>query len=239
MFDDTRVGMAGSVFVDVTAPAVTATRLDTALDPPRAVTSRGHYERFIKPVIDRAGAAVLLVVFLPVMFIVAAVVRISLGRGVIFKQQRIGRNGSRFCVYKFRTMHPDARRAQLPIDGPDRRVSHKSRNDPRLTPVGRSLRGWSLDELPQLWNVLRAEMSLVGPRPEIPAVVERYQPWQNTRHLVKPGLTGYWQVRARGDGRLMHECADLDIAYVKSIGFVTDLKILALTIPALLIRRGF
>jgi lipopolysaccharide/colanic/teichoic acid biosynthesis glycosyltransferase len=97
--------------------------------------------------------------------------------------------------------------------------------------VGRILRRFSLDELPQLWNVLRGDMSLVGPRPELPVVVDRYHQWQHLRHLVKPGITGLWQVSERGDVE-MHECVETDIEYVRRLSLFTDLSIIARTIPA-------
>jgi lipopolysaccharide/colanic/teichoic acid biosynthesis glycosyltransferase len=200
--------------------------------------SRSRYERFVKPPMDRAGAAALGILLFPVITTVAIAVAISLGWPLIFRQTRVGQNGALFTVYKFRTMRFDLRRSKCAFEGPDRRVRHKHPDDPRLTRVGRLLRSSSLDELPQLWNVLRGEMSLVGPRPELPAVVERYVPWQHARHCVKPGLTGLWQVRARGDGRVMHECTDLDLEYVESIGFLTDVKILLLTAPAIIAGRG-
>jgi lipopolysaccharide/colanic/teichoic acid biosynthesis glycosyltransferase len=124
----------------------------------------------------------------------------------------------------------------VPIDGPERRLTHKHPNDPRLTGVGRFLRTWSLDEIPQLWNVCLGHMSLVGPRPEMIAVVKRYDPWQHNRHIVKPGITGLWQVSARGDGP-MEAFTHLDLEYIDRLGFVTDLKILLLTIPVACGRR--
>ena len=157
------------------------------------------YVRLWKPCLDRLAAVFLLLVTAPVLALVALVVRVRLGPGVIFRQQRVGRHGVSFDVLKFRTMLPDRRRADVPISFPDRRCTHKSGADPRHTPVGRFLRRWSLDELPQLVNVARGQMSLIGPRPELASVVARYQPWQHERHDVKPGLTGLWQVTARGD----------------------------------------
>lgn len=197
---------------------------------------RTVYVRFVKPCIDRVGGAVLALVLAPLTAVVALAVRCSLGPGVIFKQRRVGRGGEPFDVYKFRTMAHDRRRRQQPI-ADDRRRVHKSDEDPRHTGVGRVLRKWSLDELPQLWNVLRGEMSLVGPRPELVEVVERYEPWQHRRHAVKPGLTGLWQVSRRGDG-MMYLHTDVDLEYVDSVGFLTDLGILLRTIPATLSRRG-
>ena len=204
-------------------------------EEPRRVTG---YERFVKPMIDRTVGTVLLLAVLPTLLLVALAVRALLGRSVIFKQRRVGRGGRPFTMYKFRTMHADRRGARLP-HAPDRRVTHKHPRDPRLTPLGRFLRKWSLDELPQLWNVARGDMSLIGPRPELMDIVDRYESWQHERHAVKPGLTGLWQVLARGDGP-MHENTHLDLAYVRRVRFTTDCKILLHTIPALLGRRtGF
>ena len=176
-----------------------------------------RYERFVKPVMDRAVGTVLLLAVLPTL---------------------LGRGGRVFTMYKFRTMHPDRRMARLRV-APERRLTHKHPQDPRLTALGRFLRKWSLDELPQLWNVARGDMSLIGPRPELVDIVDRYESWQHERHAVKPGLTGLWQVLARGDGP-MHENTHLDLAYVRQVRFTTDCKILLHTIPALLGRRtGF
>ncbi len=166
----------------------------------------------------------------------AVAVRVSLGAPVFFRQPRVGRNDRVFDVYKFRTMGQDRRRDQAPVPE-DRRQTHKSEADPRHTGVGRFLRKWSLDELPQLWNVVRGDMSLVGPRPELVQIVSRYEPWQDQRHYVKPGLTGLWQVSSRGEG-MMHLHTDIDIEYIETMGPITDLKILALTLPATLKRRG-
>jgi lipopolysaccharide/colanic/teichoic acid biosynthesis glycosyltransferase len=165
---------------------------------------------------------------------------LGIGRPIIFRQVRVGRSGRLFTVYKFRTMMGDRRSQNLATEDVDRRVSHKREDDPRLTPLGRVLRRWSADELPQLWNVIRGDMSLVGPRPELPSIVSRFAPWQHERHAVKPGLTGYWQVYARGNGQMMHERTELDIDYVRDIGLRTDLKILLLTIPAIIgLRKGY
>jgi lipopolysaccharide/colanic/teichoic acid biosynthesis glycosyltransferase len=202
--------------------------------------ARGGYPAVIKPVIDRVGATLLLLIAVPILLLIAVFVALRIGRPIIFRQVRVGQHGTRFTVYKFRTMTGDRRCQELGIVGDDRRLSHKREDDPRLTPLGRTLRRWSLDELPQLWNVVRGEMSLVGPRPELPSIVSRFAPWQHERHAVKPGMTGYWQVYARGDGRVMHERTDLDIAYVRDIGLLTDLKILLLTIPAVTgLKRGY
>lgn len=195
------------------------------------------YVRLWKPCLDRLAAVLLLLVTAPFLALIALVIRMNLGPGVIFRQQRIGRHGVAFDVLKFRTMLPDRRRADVPISFPDRRRTHKSGADPRHTPVGRFLRRWSLDELPQLFNVARGQMSLIGPRPELASVVARYQPWQHERHDVKPGLTGLWQVTARGDGP-MELRTDLDIEYTRRICFTLDVRILAATATAFVTKRG-
>jgi lipopolysaccharide/colanic/teichoic acid biosynthesis glycosyltransferase len=194
------------------------------------------YARIGKPVLDRTVAALLLVLLLPVLLVVAVSVLVSIGRPVLFRQRRVGRDGRVFSVWKFRTMRPDRRAQRAPVTE-DRRQTHKSERDPRHTGVGRRLRKWSLDELPQVWNVLRGDMSLVGPRPELVEVVEHYAPWQRQRHLVRPGITGLWQVSKRGEG-LMHLYTDVDLEYVATMTFRRDLAILVRTIPAALSRRG-
>lgn len=199
----------------------------------------GHYAEDVKPIVDRVAAALLLIPSAPIMLVIAILVAMRIGRPIIFRQVRVGQHGRLFTVYKFRTMTSDRRSQELSPEE-ERRVSHKREDDPRLTPLGRTLRRWSLDELPQIWNVARGDMSIVGPRPELPSIVSHFAPWQHERHAVKPGLTGNWQVYARGDGQAMHERTDLDIAYVRTIGPRTDLKILLLTIPAVIgLRKGF
>lgn len=219
------------------------------------VRSPGAYERWVKPALDRLLAGLGLLVLAPVMLLVAAAVLCTLGRPVILRQERVGQHGRVFRVHKFRTMHHSRR---LPRDrrcsavGPgaspaerraaaDRRVVHKHPDDPRLVPLGRFLRRWSLDELPQFLDVLRGDMSLVGPRPELVTIVARYEPWQHRRHVVRPGITGPWQVGDRGGGgRQMHESTDIDLQYVNRVSFGQDLKLLLLTVPAALGRhRGF
>ncbi len=189
------------------------------------------YVQVVKPAIDFIGGLSLTIVTLPICLIVAFLVYRDLGNPIILKQQRVGRGGRVFNVYKFRSMEPDRRAGPPDFVGADRRVSHKDANDPRLTDLGRFMRRWSLDELPQLWNVVLGDMSLVGPRPEMVQIVEQYEPWQHQRHVVKPGVTGLWQVSARGD-LPMHEATDIDIDYVDSISFAKDLEILLRTIPA-------
>lgn len=198
----------------------------------------GLYARFFKRALDVVLSTALLVLVMPVLVVAAAAVRLSLGSGVIFCQQRIGRDGDMFTLWKFRTMRADRRKAQRALVGDDRRRRHKHPDDPRLTRVGRLLRKTSLDELPQLLNVLVGDMSLVGPRPELPAIVASYAPWQQTRHVVRPGITCFWQVSARGEIDLHHATA-LDLDYIRQVSFKTDMVLLARTLPAVLRVRGF
>lgn len=241
-----QVGAPGSRWegvADATHPIETATRTRTrrlfVAPDPTSVTRPvgGLYVDVVKPAFDRLVAAALLVLASPVLALTAIALRATLGRGIIYRQQRVGRDGVPFTVLKFRTMQADRRQQRVTVEV-DRRVTHKSANDPRHTRLGRMIRAAGIDELPQLVNVVRGEMSIIGPRPELPAVVDRYQPWEHARHAVKPGITGLWQIRERGRGAQMHECVDIDLEYVDSIGFWTDLRILLATPYHLLLCRG-
>ena len=175
----------------------------------------------------------------PVLIVVAIAVKLDSPGPVLFRQKRVARHGVPFDIYKFRTMSLDAEErlkdllARNEASGP----LFKIRNDPRVTRVGRILRRWSLDELPQLLNVLRGEMSLVGPRPALPREVELWPPELHQRLRVKPGITGMWQVCGRRHEQL-DEYTRLDLYYVDNWSFLADLAILARTIPAVLSRRG-
>ena len=191
---------------------------------------------------DRTVATVALVALSPLLLVIAVLVRIRLGAPVLFRQTRVGLDGQPFEMLKFRTMLPDRRAnhpaARAPL-GDDRRETHKSMNDPRHTPLGRLLRAYRLDELPQLVHVCRGEMSLVGPRPEVASVVERYEPWQHRRHAVRPGLTGLWQISdAAVNPQDMHLHTDIDIEYVETCSWRTDARILLTTVPSMLATKG-
>jgi lipopolysaccharide/colanic/teichoic acid biosynthesis glycosyltransferase len=175
-----------------------------------------------------------------VLLAVAAAVRASGPGPVIFRQQRVGRHGERFVMLKFRSMCADAPtlRARLEAVNDHRAgVLFKMRSDPRVTGVGRVLRRLSLDELPQLVNVLRGEMSLVGPRPALPSEVERYEPDVLRRLLVKPGLTGLWQVSGRSDLDWA-ETVRLDLGYVENWSLALDARILLHTVRAVVRGTG-
>lgn len=198
----------------------------------------GWYPEVVKPVLDRLAGALLLLVSLPLIVIAALLVRLRMGSPVLYVQMRVGQGGDLFRLYKLRTMTPDRRKRQTHFLGPERRRTHKSKEDPRVLPLGRFLRSWRLDELPQFWNVLKGEMSLVGPRPELPEIVASYEDWQHMRHRVKPGITGIWQISS-SNGKPMHECTDLDIEYAANVTLMHDLSILLRTPLAMLTRKGY
>ena len=214
----------------VPAPALSVVDVDA---PVRVVRPRrGPWLSFAKSAFDRTVAGGALLVLAVPMAGIAAVVAVTLGHPVLFRQRRVGLDGEVFEVLKFRTMRPDRRARALDVIH-DRRLTHKTPSDPRHTRVGRFLRRYSLDELPQLINVVRGEMSIVGPRPELESVVATYPPGLEQRHQLKPGLTGLWQVSARGDGP-MHENGEWDLDYVERASFRTDVAILVRTPKALL-----
>jgi lipopolysaccharide/colanic/teichoic acid biosynthesis glycosyltransferase len=199
---------------------------------------RGVYLRWVKPALDYAGGIMGVVLAAPVLIAVAAVVWLTMGSPILLRQQRMGRFNVPFTLFKFRTMEPDRRNGQVPYVGTNRRITHKSADDPRITAVGRWLRATRLDELPQIFNVLTGDLSLVGPRPELVSVVQHeYKPWQHRRHAVKPGITGLWQISDRGDQRL-HECTEMELAYLSEISLLTDLRIIAATVPAMARKSG-
>jgi lipopolysaccharide/colanic/teichoic acid biosynthesis glycosyltransferase len=192
---------------------------------PAETISRGPYALWLKPTADRLGAAVLLVLLAPLLAVVALAVRVVLGPGVIYRQTRVGLNGMPFTIYKFRTMRPGEAGA-------------KEADDPRHTPLGRVLRRYSLDELPQLWNVWRGDMSLVGPRPEQVHIVAALDLWSHPRHRVRPGLTGRWQVSPHRAEPLQNHLEE-DIPYVERITLLGDLRIVAQTVAAVSNRSGW
>lgn len=186
--------------------------------------------RIAKRALDILVSATGLVLLAPVFLIIAVLIRLDSPGPAFFIQERVGYRGRLFRMIKFRTMVDGA--------GVRRDGIHKRRDDGRITRVGRFLRKTSLDELPQLINVLLGQMSLVGPRPELPEIVhDRYQPWQFQRFLVPQGITGWWQVTGRGD-KLLCEHTEDDLYYIEHASFWTDLKILAMTAQAVVRREG-
>ncbi|MGI8856229.1 MAG: sugar transferase [Thermomicrobiales bacterium] len=195
------------------------------------------YGFIFKRWLDILIASLAIVILAPLLLLVSLIIWVDTRGSVIYRQRRIGRYGQSFTVYKFRTMIPDRRQTEGSYAGPERRRAHKTASDPRVIRTGRFLRRTSIDELPQLLNVLRGEMSLVGPRPELPEIVGAYEQWQHQRHLVLPGLTGWWQTHGRSD-LMMHEYTELDIYYVQHMSFTLDVKILFGTLRALTYKSG-
>lgn len=215
----------------------------------------GAWQRTLKRTVDVALGTAALVLSLPLWLTVAALIKLTTKGRVLFRQERIGQNGRPFVMYKFRSMAPtgterpratshvgttrrvaptmdrDARVHQQPVAAGD------ADEEGRVTPIGRFLRKYSLDELPQLLNVLKGEMSLVGPRPELPRLVARYEPWQRKRLEAKPGMTGLWQILGRKDLPLT-ENIHYDFYYIRNQSLLFDLAILLRTIPVVLSGRG-
>ena len=187
-----------------------------------------------KRAFDLVVGGTALVLLTPLLGVVALVIRVADGGPVIFRQTRVGLAGRPFQLIKFRTMERDAEdrldelMARNEISGPAFKVT----DDPRLTRTGRVLRAASIDELPQLWNVLCDDMSLVGPRPPLPREVDAYDPWHRRRLAVKPGITGLWQVHAR-EGQDFDQRVELDLEYIERRSMRLDLEILVRTIPAM------
>ena len=190
---------------------------------------------------DIVFSSIALVVLSPVMLLVALAVYIDDPKGSpIFSQIRCGRNGKPFKFYKFRSMCVDAEAkldqllAQNEMDGP----AFKIKDDPRITRVGKFIRKTSLDELPQLFNILKGDMSIVGPRPPLPREVEQYDAYQRQRLYVTPGLTCYWQIQPHRNDLTFDEWMELDIKYMKERSFLVDWKIIFQTVRVVLFGQG-
>lgn len=189
------------------------------------------FKRLFDIVCSVIGLSVLIV---PLLVLSLIIVIDSPGASPIFVQKRIGKDGKKFNFYKFRSMIPNAEKmlkellSQNEMEGP----TFKMKDDPRITKIGRFIRRTSIDELPQLWNVLKGDMSLVGPRPPLPREVEQYNEYQYQRLLVIPGLTCFWQVQPKRNSLTFDQWVELDIKYIKERSFKTDIKILFMTIGA-------
>ncbi|OME77908.1 hypothetical protein BK122_25570 [Paenibacillus pabuli] len=190
----------------------------------------GGYTEVMKPFIDFVIAAVLLLITSPVMLVAAITIKLDSKGPVIFRQERYGKNGVKFNIYKFRTMRTDA---------PKYSASPTTSNDPRITRLGRLLRKTSLDELPQLLNIIKGDMSFVGPRPEQKRIVEEsYTDLERRRFLVKPGITGLWQVSdVRKDP--IHHNLQYDFHYISNVSILMDIKILFKTVVVMVKSNTF
>jgi lipopolysaccharide/colanic/teichoic acid biosynthesis glycosyltransferase len=192
----------------------------------------------VKRITDIILAAAALLLLFPVMLMVALLIRITSPGPAIFRQERCGLNGRRFVFYKFRSMCEDAHEMRASLEHlSERQTALKIPNDPRLTKVGRWLRKFSIDEWPQLWNVLKGDRSLVGPRPAVPEEVEQYKRWQRRRLRMRPGLTCLWAVSGR-DTVDFETWMRLDMQYIDSWSLILDWKIILRTIPQVLSGRG-
>lgn len=196
-------------------------------------------QRFMKRVLDVVLSGLALLLASPIMLMVAVAIKLDSAGPVLFRQKRVGENGHIFGMYKFRSMVPNAEALQEQINQVDEdgQILFKFRDDPRITAVGRFLRRTSLDELPQLLNVLQGDMSLVGPRPELPWLVEKYEPWQMKRFAVPQGITGWWQVNGRSD-KPLHLNTEDDIYYVQNYSLWMDIYILLKTPWVVLRGKG-
>lgn len=231
-----------------TPPAATRAKADASTNPSRdrrwtsesvtALLRARRHSLAVKRLVDILVAALSLILLVPILGLIALAILVDSGRPILFRTERIGRGGRHFTMYKFRTMVPDAA-AQLP------KLQHlnlaegmvKIPNDPRVTRVGRWLRRLSLDELPQLWNVIRGDMSLIGPRPHDPREVQQPDGVFYVRFAMRPGLTGLWQVHARNDPSLSVR-VHYDLRYVAEWSLLFDLWIAWKTVPVVLRGQG-
>ncbi len=189
---------------------------------------------------DAGVSALLLALLSPLLLLIALAIKVTSAGPVFYRWQVVGRGGRPFTGYKFRTMvvNADALKAQLMAANEMSGPVFKIKRDPRITPIGRFLRKLSLDELPQLWSVLKGDMSLVGPRPPLRAEYMQFTPWQRTKLSVTPGITCLWQIGGRNRVSSFDEWVQLDLDYIARRSFWFDLWILLRTVPAVLLGRG-
>ena len=197
-------------------------------------------DHWLKRWFDMLFSACVLLALSPLLLLIALLIKLEDGGPILFTQIRVGKYGRHFRMYKFRSMCMDAEKRfeELKAKNQHREgVTFKLKNDPRITRVGRLLRKWSLDELPQFFNVLKGDMSLVGPRPPVPREVALYSAEDRRRLAVTPGITCFWQISGRAEIDFSGQVA-LDVRYIESQSFWVDLKITARTVPAVLSGRG-
>ncbi len=206
----------------------------TVLVTPRVITYRKR-----KRIFDIAGSGALVVLLAPLLLVIAALIKATSRGPVVYRSTRVGVGGKHFGFLKFRSMYTDADRRLAELRGKNEKDGpiFKIKDAPRITPFGKFMRRFSLDELPQLWNVFIGEMSLVGPRPPIPAEVDQYREEWLQRLSVKPGITCFWQIMGRSD-LSFDEWMELDQRYLREMGVWTDLKIFLLTPLAVLRGKG-
>jgi exopolysaccharide biosynthesis polyprenyl glycosylphosphotransferase len=198
-----------------------------------------EYQLMVKRIFDLVATTLIMVFALPVMLVVALVIWLDDRGPILYHSRRVGENGKLFDMIKFRTMIPSAEKMQKMVEQYDEQgnLIHKTKDDPRITRIGRFLRRTSLDELPQFFNVLSGNMSLVGPRPELPYLVDKYEPWQRKRFAVPQGLTGWWQIHGRSD-KPMHLHTEDDLYYIQNYSIWLDIQILLQTVWIIIRGKG-
>jgi exopolysaccharide biosynthesis polyprenyl glycosylphosphotransferase len=234
-------GVRTRVAVDFFPHVNSTVSLDRFGSTPLLTFSAAPYDEIrllVKRLTDIAAAAAGLVVLAPFMAVISILIRLTSPGPAIFRQVRCGLNGRRFLFYKFRSMCQNAEELKPALEHLNTRETvFKIPHDPRLTSVGRYLRKFSIDEWPQLWNVLRGDMSLVGPRPAVPSEVDRYQRWQRRRLRMRPGLTCLWAISGR-DNVDFETWMKMDMQYIDNWSLALDWKILLQTIPRVIVGHG-
>ncbi len=213
---------------------------ERVLELRQSVESKEVYLAF-KRLFDLSFSLLLIILFLPLMAVVCIIIKLASPGPAVFKQIRVGLFGEEFIMYKFRTMYVGDHNALENFVSEDQLkqcMYKKAENDPRITPFGRYLRKTSIDELPQLFNILIGDMSLIGPRPMVQFYFSSYPMEKEMRSVVKPGLTGYWQIINRGNTTTILDMIDYDMEYIDNLSLYLDLKILLLTIPTVLKCEG-
>ncbi len=226
------------IVVDITGDVI-AVDLRPMLTPEAALLNAPRSRVRTKRVLDVLGSIAAMTLLSPIFLVVATAVMLTSPGPVIFRQVRVGKDGKEFYFYKFRSMRVNAEAEREDLQEHNESIGpvFKIKDDPRLTRIGRLIRRTSLDELPQLWNVLKGEMSLVGPRPPIPGEVGKYSEWESQRLVVKPGITCIWQVSGRSEIDF-DTWVKMDIDYIENWSLRNDISLLAKTVPAVLSRRG-
>lgn len=214
--------------------------LEGSIDVPDAPVVKSFAYRVVKRAIDVVGASLGLLILSSVLLVTGVLVKLTSSGSVFYAWDVIGRGGKPFRGYKFRTMveNADELKAELSDENEMTGPVFKMKDDPRLTPLGRFLRKYSIDELPQLWSVVKGDMSLVGPRPAGPHEWEQYEPWHRRKLSVVPGITCIWQVSGRNEIRDFDEWVRLDLEYIDNWSLWLDFKVLSKTVPAVLRGTG-
>ncbi|EOT30773.1 hypothetical protein OMQ_00477 [Enterococcus saccharolyticus subsp. saccharolyticus ATCC 43076] len=230
--------MGGNIQSSSKVDEVPIKRTDSIINPD--VVEKKYFYRFIKRLVDIIGSSVGLMLLSPLFLIVAILMKREEPKGpIFFSQTRVGKNENQFKMYKFRSMCVDAeaKLAELLKHNEVEGAMFKMKDDPRVTKIGKFIRKTSIDELPQLWNVLKGDMSLVGPRPPLLREVAEYTTYDKQRLLVKPGCTGLWQVSGRNEVGF-DEMVELDIYYIKHLSLYNDIKIIFKTIGIMIKPNG-